>query len=799
MKRCVLFLTLAWGMLLTALSAHAQVAGTPMKTGDLAIVKDGKSQAVIYYTPGLDQKSWEYRAAADLAKYIEMITGAKLTPADTNTKFNLAKDTPIFYIGSAALKAKPDLQKSLDKVAKKNPTLRADAIVLRRDGNTVYLAGMNDECHYYATAELLKQWGCRWFMQTDFGECIPTYTSLSIGKLDYAYAPPFEIRGYWLSWIGDYTGRDEFMHRNGMNNVGVPCGHNMVGYVQDIVPAGKSAFNVPIAEEATAKHVADQAAADFAAGKDIMLGMDDGIYKSDSPVDAALKGNLFDKYMYSDTLTDNFMVFYNNVARFLLEKAPNSKAHIGFLAYSNMTIPPQRNIVAEKPLVAYLAPIDIDPIHGMDDPKSLPEREYKEMMYRWSEVMQGRLAIYDYDQGMLVWRDIPDPSIAHVKQNMKHYRNAGILGVNTESRGAVASIFNNLYIRGQLMWNPDADMDALLVDFYRKFYGPAEKPMADYWNSINKAWEDSIITEHEYFVAPAIYTPELLARLRKDLEEAEAIVLPLRVNKIVLTRSQGQYLERMKFTRLGFEVLNNYMAMVHAAATDGDYAAAVAAGKKGLAAREELTKMNGTFTTTRLEGGYAWWPGEVQQYQELLPFTNGEKGKLIAKLPLEWAFRRDPLDTGIMSNWARKPVDLSWWKKQAGKGSIASHMNNPGEWETLRTDLYAQAQGVLYPNYNNYNGYAWYATEVKLNAAQIAGKPHLRFPGIFDECWLYVNGELVAHRDQQAMWWINDYRFEWDVDLTGKLKAGANNIFVRYFNPHHMGGIWRRAFLYSAL
>jgi len=798
MKRCVLFLTLAWGMLLT-LCAHAQVAGTPMKTGDLSIVKDGKSEAMIYYAPGLDQKSWEYRAATDLAKYIEMMTGAKLTPADTNTRFNLAKDTPIFYIGSAALKAKPDLQKSLDKVAKKNPTLRADAIVLRRDGNAVYLAGMNDECHYYAVAELLKQWGCRWFMQTDFGECIPEYRNLSIGKLDYAYAPPFEVRAYWISWIGDYTGFDEFKHRNGMNSIGVPNGHNLVNFVKDIIPPGKSAFNVPIAEEATAQHIAAQIEKNFAAGIDTSLGMDDGLYSNDSKVDAELNGNLYDKYFLTNTLTDNFLTLYNNIAKILTTKYPDSKAKMGFLAYSNMTIPPQRDIIAEKPLVAYLAPIDIDPIHGMDDPKSLPEREYKEILYRWSEVMQGRVVIYDYDQGMLVWRDIPDPSIAHVKQNMKHYRKAGILGVQTESRLAYATIFNNLYVRGQLMWNPDADVDAILKDFYEKFYGPAAAPMAAYWNAINKAWEDSIITEHEYFVAPAIYTPELLATLKKNLEAAEAIMLPLRVNKIVLTRNQAQYIERMQFTRLNYEVLVNYMAMVRAAATDGDYAAAVTAGKKGLAAREELTKMNGTFTTVKLEGGYAWWPGEVQQYQELLPFTNGEKGKLIAKLPLEWAFRRDPFDTGLMSSWARKPVDLSWWNKQADKGSIASHMNNPGEWETLRTDLYAQAQGVLHPNYANYNGIMWYATEAKLSAKEADSKVHLRFPGLFNEGWLYVNGSLVAYRPQQGMWWINDYRFEWDVDLTGKVKAGTNTIFLRLNNPHHMGGIWRRPFLYSAM
>ena len=149
---------------------------------------------------------------------------------------------------------------------------------------------------------------------------------------------------------------------------------------------------------------------------------------------------------------------HNNVCRILLKQHPESASKIGFLAYANITLPPQRNIVAEKPLVAYLAPIDIDPNHGMDDPRSPPRQEYREMMYRWAQVMQGRVAIYDYDQGMLVWRDIPNPAIAAIRQDIKHYRKAGILGISTESRGAMATTFLNLHVRLQLAWNPDADV-----------------------------------------------------------------------------------------------------------------------------------------------------------------------------------------------------------------------------------------------------------------------------------------------------------------------------------------------------
>jgi len=72
------------------------------------------------------------------------------------------------------------------------------------------------------------------------------------------------------------------------------------------------------------------------------------------------------------------------------------------------------------------------------------------------------------------------------------------------------------------------------------------------------------------------------------------------------------------------------------------------------------------------------------------------------------------------------------------------------------------------------------------------------FPGLFNECWLYINGELVGYRAFTEPWWRNDYKFEWDVDVAGKLKAGRNAISIRGYNPHHFGGMFRRPFVYRA-
>jgi hypothetical protein len=188
----------------------------------------------------------------------------------------------------------------------------------------------------------------------------------------------------------------------------------------------------------------------YQAGKDVQLGMEDGVYRSNSTQDKSLIGLQYDKYFMTQTVSDAFMVFYNKVAERLMNAAPARDAKIGFLAYANMTIPPVQNIKAKAPLVAFLAPVDIDPIHHMEDPKGGPRREFKDMLYLRSEVMNGRVVIYDYDQGMLVCRDVPNPSIQSIRYDIKQYEKAGILGVQTESRNAIGTTFLNLYIRGHL-------------------------------------------------------------------------------------------------------------------------------------------------------------------------------------------------------------------------------------------------------------------------------------------------------------------------------------------------------------
>ncbi len=231
--------------------AIAQLAGQ-QSSNPLTIVQSGQSTAVILIDPSSGEM--EKLAAADLQDAIEKMTGAKvkvLSDAVENQKA-LALSQPLLIVGQLALSLDPTLQESLGKVQKPRPVLRSDAIVLRRTTNRVYLAGNNPEAHAYAVSELLYRWGCRWYLPTEIGECIPEFQELSIGELEYAYASPFEVRRYWLSWLGDNSGKAEFMRQNRFNDLSVPNGHILGQYTKELIPPGKSMFNVPISEDQTA-------------------------------------------------------------------------------------------------------------------------------------------------------------------------------------------------------------------------------------------------------------------------------------------------------------------------------------------------------------------------------------------------------------------------------------------------------------------------------------------------------------------------------------------------------------------
>src|SRR3954463_11279123 len=82
---------------------------------------------------------WERNSGTDLRKYIGLMTG--IYPEVVAEPSSRA---PAIFVGQVALRTEPSLQLALDRVIKKDPTYRADAIAVRSTDDRVFLAGAND-------------------------------------------------------------------------------------------------------------------------------------------------------------------------------------------------------------------------------------------------------------------------------------------------------------------------------------------------------------------------------------------------------------------------------------------------------------------------------------------------------------------------------------------------------------------------------------------------------------------------------------------------------------------------------
>ena len=243
------------------------IAGVGAQT--LPIVKDGKAQVVICVHPKAGH--WEARAATDLVAVIEKITSV----APPLMQGLASEGQPAIVVGQLAL---PMLQTRLPK---KPHQIRQDSIALYSQSRRLWLAGNNDDSHYFAAAELMRRWGCRWYMPTEFGACIPQQAELLQPPLDHAYTPPFEIRSYWLSWNGDRSDYENFAHRNFMNLQRFPAGHSLSQYLKDL-PGGFQATSQEQAEK-----VAVQLESGFAAGQSQSVSIEDATVALRNPSDQA--------------------------------------------------------------------------------------------------------------------------------------------------------------------------------------------------------------------------------------------------------------------------------------------------------------------------------------------------------------------------------------------------------------------------------------------------------------------------------------------------------------------------------
>jgi hypothetical protein len=182
------------------------MAGTFASAADLVLVQDGKPTAVIVTPDAKDPNaSGAVRAAGYLADHIAKMSGAKLpvygasqlgnvTATNGNVSADKAKfgaDAKLFiFVGDSAL---------AKQAGYSSDGLTEGGILVKTGGNSLALIGSSAPgdpyTSTYAVIECLQRLGCRYLWPGESGKVIPQRSTITLGSIDYHYAPQIVQRG----------------------------------------------------------------------------------------------------------------------------------------------------------------------------------------------------------------------------------------------------------------------------------------------------------------------------------------------------------------------------------------------------------------------------------------------------------------------------------------------------------------------------------------------------------------------------------------------------------------------------
>jgi hypothetical protein len=125
-------------------------------------------------------------------------------------------------------------------------------------------------------------------------------------------------------------------------------------------------------------------------------------------------------------------------------------------------------------------------VHGIADTACAPNRRFLSYLRGWNSLVShsGVYEFYGHFFVSATW-----PIVHSIRRDIPLYHELGAERFTTESQQHWATQGLNLYLTAKLLWDPKTDVDALLEEYYSRFYGKAAPAMRRYW----ERWEQAMI------------------------------------------------------------------------------------------------------------------------------------------------------------------------------------------------------------------------------------------------------------------------------------------------------------------
>jgi hypothetical protein len=193
---------------------------------------------------------------------------------------------------------------------------------------------------------------------------------------------------------------------------------------------------------------------------------------------------------------------------------------VGIYAYVDHSSPPKK----ARPKQGYVTALTHMPwefchVHAIDDATCPANARYLRYLKGWA-ALTAHTGVYEYYGHFFAFT--PWPIVHSMRRDIPLYKEMRIERFISETQQNWANQGINFYVAAKLVDNPAVDVDALLAEYFDRFYGRAGGPMRRYFD----LWETSMMKTtaagDRGYAWLSMFTPSLVAQAEALLREAEA-------------------------------------------------------------------------------------------------------------------------------------------------------------------------------------------------------------------------------------------------------------------------------------
>ncbi len=311
---------------------------------------------------------------------------------------------------------------------------------------------------------------------------------------------------------------------------------------------------------------------------------------------------------------------------------------VSVAAYALREMPPQ-GVKLRPNMVVMYAPISCCILHPNNAIDCWRRIEMMKILKQWIK-LTPHVWLYDYTPGFLVSGFVPERDVANFAINAPIYKQIGLKGFGRQGSNTMMATWISYYISAKLMWDVNADVEAIKKDFYSKFFGDAGPYVQAWWDACENQLLKGTQHIHEDWLINNLYTVNFAKSIHRYYEAAK---------KCQMTPEEKK---RFKIFEL---IVENFEAwtQMHDAEMHLDYKKAKESATKMLAAQTKLYQISeflvGKGALTNQWECYT--KGREIRLGKLEQMTNGESGIMIAPVPLTAKFTRDRFNEGVIAQW----------------------------------------------------------------------------------------------------------------------------------------------------